>query len=93
MPAWGSNGEWKEFNLATNRLRRHGYPLDGTGKAPTPRLRFDNQANDKRVTWKPYRMEFGRVSAGGPQGNINQAVHYEFTSQGNSVGLRSGKQS
>lgn len=84
---WGSNGEWKAHTINPNELRRHWHRLDGNGRAPSPFLRFDNRAGEKRVTWKTYDINFGRVGYAGPSGHINQALHYEFVSRGNAVDL------
>ena len=86
---WGRNGQWQEYTTSPQRQRRHWHPLDGNGRAPSPFLRFDTRANDRQVTWKTYDIDFGRVGyAGfGPRGNINEALHYEFTARGNALEL------
>ena len=86
---WGSKGPWKEYTLSPKQQRRHWHPLDGNGRAPSPFLRFDTRANDRHVTWKTYDIDFGRVGyAGfGPRGNINEALHYQFTARGNVLEL------
>ena len=86
---WGSKGQWTRYTIAPNQQRWHWHPLDGRGRAPSPFMRFDTRANDGRVTWKTYDIDFGRVGyAGfGPRGNINEALHYEFVARRNALDL------
>ncbi|HKA45946.1 MAG TPA: hypothetical protein VKF40_28410 [Burkholderiales bacterium] len=86
---WGSHGQWTRYAIGPRQQRRHWHSLDGNGRAPSPYLRFDTRANDRQVTWKRYDIDFGRVgySGFGPRGNINEALHYEFTARGNALDL------
>jgi hypothetical protein len=82
---WGDGG-WVNHTLSARHLRRHWHFLDVNGQAPRPQLKFDNVANDNRVTDKVYHMQFGRVGMT-PKGPVNQAVHYEFIAHGNVIDI------
>ena len=84
---WGKKGAWRAHTIHPNKMWRHSHRLDDNGRAPSPFLRFDNRADDKRVTWKTYDVDFGRVGYAGPGRHINQAVHYEFTARGKGLDL------
>jgi hypothetical protein len=85
---WG-NGEWKKYTLEPGYETAHSYPLDKNGRAPSPYIRLDSKADDNKVTWKDYHLHFGKVGyAGyGPKGNIDEALHYEFTTSGKVLDL------
>ena len=84
---WGDKGAWKPHVIQPKQLRRHWHVLDGNGRAPSPNLRFDNRANDKRVTWKTYDLKFGRVGYAPSGAHVNQALHYEFVAHGTTLDL------
>ena len=84
---WGSKGEFKQYTIHPNELRRHWHRLDNNGRAPSPFLRFDNRADDKRVSWKTYDIDFGRVGTTSSGGHINQALNYHFVARGKLLDL------
>lgn len=79
---WGSNHPWKGMTLLTGHVETHSYPLGENPRAqvPTPYVRFDNLANDGRVTFTEYRMHFYAVGyAGyGPKVNKTEPKRYFF---------------
>ena len=79
---WGNRANWKRIELPTGRLETHRYPLgsDAAGRAPIPFVRFDDVADDHRVTFREYRMEFHAVGyAGyGPKVNRTEPKRYHF---------------
>lgn len=39
---WGSDGDWKSFDVDPGKYVNHAYPLDDDDRAPKPYIRFGN---------------------------------------------------
>lgn len=79
---WGNQHPWKRMTLATGHVETHSYPLgeDSHARVPTPYVRFDNLANDGRVTPKEYRMHFYAIGypGYGAKANKTEPKRYVF---------------
>jgi hypothetical protein len=84
---WG-DGPWQGHKIAPRYMRRHWHVLDASGRAPHPQLRFDDKANDNRVTNKTYGMKFGRVGNSPSTGPVNKPIEYEFVANGQFIDLK-----
>lgn len=70
---WGSKHPWKRMTLATGHIETHSYPLgeDPHARVPAPCVRFDDLANDGRVTPREYHMRFYAVGYAGYGAKVN----------------------
>jgi hypothetical protein len=55
---WGENGTWMDASVAPGATMSHWYPLDASGRAPAPYIRFDWIGGDADVTYKNYHLDF-----------------------------------
>jgi hypothetical protein len=70
---WGDNHQWKPISLESGHIERHWYPLNESGRAPSPHVRYDKVGGDGAVTWQEFHVQFHAVGYAGYGPNANHA--------------------